>query len=160
MLLPVLCLLYPWDDRCGGADAVAGGVPFHHLLAFLGRRPSLGQTRTIRSIRRAHAAPPLIRDRSIASSPARVQPLSATRKATGSFANPAACIRSSHTSCAERSRTSLSAVENWKERFAKRARASLHNSCAHSASHCAASVSGKSSLANPSKESSGSSAWN
>ena len=32
---------------------------------------------------------------SMASSPARVQPFSAIRKATGSFANPAACIRSS-----------------------------------------------------------------
>src|SRR5215210_8231415 len=33
VLLPVLSLLDPGDDRGGGAYAVASGVPAHHLLA-------------------------------------------------------------------------------------------------------------------------------
>src|SRR5918995_3894421 len=102
MLFPLLGLLHPGNDRGWGAYAVTSGVPLHHFLAFLGRRSSFGQAQTIRTTRRTHAAPPLIRNCSIASNPARVQPSSATRKATGSFANPASCIRSSHTSCAEK----------------------------------------------------------
>src|SRR5215211_377343 len=111
VLFPVLGLLHSGNDRGGGADAMLDCVPFHHLLAFLGYRSSFGQTQTIRTTRRTHAAPPLIRNCSIASSPARVQPSSATRKAAGSFANPAPCIRLSHTSCAERVTASFSVAE-------------------------------------------------
>src|SRR5215212_3300522 len=112
VLFPVLGLLHSGNDRGGGADAMLDCVPFHDLLAFLGYRSSFGQAQTIRTTRRTHAAPPLIRNCSIASSPARVQPSRATRKASGSFANPASCIRSSHTSCTDKSSTSFSAVEN------------------------------------------------
>src|SRR5829696_8708603 len=112
MLLPGLSLLHSGVHRGGGPDTVAGSVPSHHLLAFLGYRSAFGQAQPLRTTRRTHAAPPLIRDPSIASSPARVQPLSATRKASGSFANPASYIRSSHSSCADKSNTSFSAVEN------------------------------------------------
>src|SRR5829696_6777570 len=94
------------------AYAVTSGIAAHHLLAFLGCRSSFGQTQTIRTTRRTHAAPPLIRICSIASSPARSQLLSAARKATGSFANPASCIRSSHSSWAERSTVSFSWAES------------------------------------------------
>src|SRR5215212_7512095 len=111
VLLPVFFLLHSGDNRSGRADAMLRCVPFHHLLAFLGCRSSFGQTQTIRSTRRTHATPPLIRICSIASSPARVQPSSATRKAAGSFANPAPCIRLSHTSCAERVTASFSVAE-------------------------------------------------
>src|SRR5215211_6762335 len=113
MVLPIFFLLHPGDDRGGGPDAVAGCVPSHHLLAFLGYRSSFGQTQTIRTTRRTHAAPPLIRNCSIASSPARVQPSSATRKATGSFASrPAPCICSSHSSWTERSTVSFSSADS------------------------------------------------
>src|ERR671918_708706 len=103
----IFYLLHSGDNRGGGADAVAGGVPTHDLLAFLGCRSSFGQTQTTRTTRRTHAAPPLIRICSRASSPARSQLLSAAGKATGSFANPASCIRTSHTSCTDKSSTSF-----------------------------------------------------
>src|SRR5829696_4864982 len=45
VLLPIFDLLHSGDDWSRGADAVAGGVPAHHLLAFLGRWSSFGQTR-------------------------------------------------------------------------------------------------------------------
>src|SRR5215216_5754998 len=45
VLLPVRLLLHSRDDRCRGADAMAGSVPFHYLLAFLGHRSSLGYAR-------------------------------------------------------------------------------------------------------------------
>src|SRR5829696_4565331 len=40
MLLPVFSLLHPRDDRGGGADAVAGGIPTGHFLALFGPRTS------------------------------------------------------------------------------------------------------------------------
>ena len=92
--LPVLSLLYARNDRGGGEYAVLRCVPLHHLLGFLGCRSFFGQTQPVLITRRTHAAPPLIRNGSISSSPARVQPSSATRKATGSFTPLASCIRS------------------------------------------------------------------
>src|SRR5215207_2535403 len=112
MLLPLFFLLHSGDHRGGRPDTVASGVPTHDLLAFLGCRSAFGQTRITRATQRTHAAPPLIRNCSIASNPARVQPSSATRKATGSLANPAPCIRSSHTSWAERFTASFSVAES------------------------------------------------
>src|SRR3712207_3337296 len=112
VLLPIFAPLYARDDRGGGADAVPCGVPPHHLLAFLGCRSSLAHVQTSFVDRMYHAAPPLARTRSIASSPARSQPLRATRKAAGSLARPAARIRSSHTSWAERFTASFSVVES------------------------------------------------
>src|SRR5215212_396136 len=46
VLLPVLGLLQAGDHRCWGAYAVAGGVPFHHLLACLSNRSSLAHAQT------------------------------------------------------------------------------------------------------------------
>src|SRR5215211_6405404 len=79
MVFPLLGLLHPGYNRSRGAEAMLDCIPSHHLLAFLGYRSSFGQTQTICTTRTTHAAPPLIRDRSIASSPARVQLSSATR---------------------------------------------------------------------------------
>src|SRR5215217_6224720 len=110
--LPVLLFLRAGYHGLWRAYAVTSGIPAHHRLAFLGCRSSFGQTQTIRTTRRTHAAPPLIRICSIASSPARSQLLSAARRATGSFANPASCICSSHSSWAERSTVSFSWAES------------------------------------------------
>src|SRR5918998_2196505 len=101
-VLPIFAPLYARDDRGGGADAVPCGVPPHHLLAFLGCGSSLAHVQTSFVGRMDHAAPPVTCTRSIAYSPACSQPLRATRKAAGSLARPAARIRSSHTSWAER----------------------------------------------------------
>src|SRR5215203_4072722 len=112
MLFPILSLLHSRNDRSGGADAVAGSVPAHYFFACFAHGSSLDQTRTACTTRRTHAAPPLTRAPCMASSPARSQCQSAVRKAAGSLSRPAANIRSSHTSWAERSKASLSSADS------------------------------------------------